>query len=440
MATDGEPASIRGLGWSRTRIVFLSVSGALALLTLWLTREVLLPFIVAVIIAFVFTPLVAQCERWRIPRALAILLIYAVVLTTLYTAVAAAAPRLYVETRSFIREMPILAHDLAYRYAPKIERWVDTFRRQPVASSPGPPPVAKPALVVTPRGDGSYAIELGSGADVIQAGPNRWTVVAMPQPQSPGFKITQVITDGLKRFLSSIERDALDLLKLGQAVVSTVSRSIFLLFMTLMVAGYIMHTRERILDFVGSLVPVRSRASFGRLLWRIDRGLSGVVRGQLLICLVNGVLSAIGFWIFDLKYWPILALVAGIMSLIPIFGAILSSVPAVAIGLTQDFWTGLWVLLWILGIHQLEANLLNPKIIGTAARIHPVLVVFSLVVGEHFFGLWGALLAVPTWSLLQSLFNHFRFIALPESVDTLPPSERVPRSPANPAATSAPDP
>ena len=126
-----------------------------------------------------------------------------------------------------------------------------------------------------------------------------------------------------------------------------------------------------------------------------------MVRGQLLICLVNGVLSAIGFWFFELKYWPILAILAGVMSLVPIFGSILSSVPIVAIALTQSLGVALEVLLWIVGIHQLEANLLNPKIIGDQAQIHPVLVVFSLLVGEHFFGLPGALLAVPVLSIAQ---------------------------------------
>jgi predicted PurR-regulated permease PerM len=118
---------------------------------------------------------------------------------------------------------------------------------------------------------------------------------------------------------------------------------------------------------------------------------------------------------FGLKYWVILAIVAGIMSLVPIFGSILSSIPAVVVGLTQDFWTALWVLLWIIGIHQIEANLLNPKIIGVAAKIHPVLVVLALLIGEHFFGLWGALLAVPVLSLLQSIFNHFRFESMPDA-------------------------
>jgi predicted PurR-regulated permease PerM len=96
------------------------------------------------------------------------------------------------------------------------------------------------------------------------------------------------------------------------------------------------------------------------------------------------------------------------MSLIPIFGSILSSVPVVAIGLTQSPATAVGVLVWILGIHQLEANFLNPKIIGDAAKIHPVLVVFSLIVGEHFFALPGALFAVPCMSVAQTIFLHFR--------------------------------
>jgi predicted PurR-regulated permease PerM len=144
----------------------------------------------------------------------------------------------------------------------------------------------------------------------------------------------------------------------------------------------------------------------------MDRGLAGVVRGQLVICLVNGVLSGIGFYLLDLRYWPILTLIATLLSIIPIFGAILSSIPAVAIGLQTSVATGLMTLGWILLIHQIEANLLNPKIMGDAAKVHPVLVVFALVAGEHFFGIAGALLAVPALSVAQTLFLHHREYAL----------------------------
>ena len=100
--------------------------------------------------------------------------------------------------------------------------------------------------------------------------------------------------------------------------------------------------------------------------------------------------------------------VATVLSLIPIFGSIISAIPAVALGLTQSMGTAVFVLVWIIGIHQIEANFLNPKIMGDAAKIHPVLVIFSLLVGEHFFHTMGALLAVPCMSIAQSIFTHVR--------------------------------
>ena len=83
---------------------------------------------------------------------------------------------------------------------------------------------------------------------------------------------------------------------------------------------------------------------------------------------------------------------------------------------------------WIIGIHQLEANVLNPKIMGDAAKVHPVLVIFALIAGEHFFGIVGALLAVPVLSVVQSLFLHFREVALgiPSAIRTVPPATAVP--------------
>jgi predicted PurR-regulated permease PerM len=224
------------------------------------------------------------------------------------------------------------------------------------------------------------------------------------------------------------QRNALELARIGRDIVATISRGIFITGITLMLAAYMMLTRERILGFFESLVRPEARADFRRLIARIDLGLSGVVRGQLIICLVNGVLSAVGFAFVGLKYWPVLAILATLLSLIPIFGSIISSIPAVALGLTQSIGTAVFVLFWILGIHQLEANVLNPKIMGDAAKIHPVLVIFSLLVGEHLFQMTGALLAVPCMSVAQSLFVHFRNVA--ESKDQQ--FDREPRPTSSP--------
>jgi predicted PurR-regulated permease PerM len=431
------------VGWNRTRIIFLAVSLVLVVALLLWSREVLLPFILAAIIAYVLTPLVALCERARIPRALSIILVYIVVFGLMYISIAAMAPRLYDETAKLARDAPALGRDLAEKQGPRLESWVQGLLARldpprPAGEPPPPPPPEQPELEIIKRDDGSYAVELKRGVDIVQDGPKRWRLLPVsPEPEE--FSVAKLFSEGIDSFVAYVKRNALELIKFGQVIVSKIVKGVFLLFMTLMVAAYLMLTREQIVGFFRSLPPPRVRSSFDRLIFRLDRGLAGVVRGQLLICLVNGVLSAIGFWMFGLKYWPILSIVAGVMSIIPIFGSILSSIPAVLIGLTQDFWVAIWVLLWIIGIHQVEANLLNPKIIGVAAKIHPVLVVFALIVGEHFYGLWGALLAVPALSIVQNLFQHFRYESLPEaeSTDSLRPPAIVPAATATPKPPSA---
>ncbi len=418
------PSSGRG-GWSRARIIFLAVSSVVILSVLVWAREVLLPFILAVIIAYVLTPLVGLCERARIPRAVAILLVYATTLSGLYFTGAAIAPRIYDETAKLTRDLPALGRNLAIKWGPRAEQWVQgLMRRVDTKSAGADPKEPMPAVEVIRTEAGDFHVQIREGLDVVQESPNHWRLTPHQGDYIDRFSVAELLREGVDKTAQYIKRNAVELIRVGQVILSTVTRAVFLLFLTLMVAGYIMHTRDSIIRFLRSLPPESARESFDRLIARIDRGLAGVVRGQLLICVVNGILSAIGFWMFGLKYWPILAIVASVMSLIPIFGAILSSVPAVLIGLTQDFWTALWVLLWILGVHQVEANLLNPKIIGVAAKIHPVLVVMALVIGEHSYGLWGALLAVPTLSLGQSIFQHFRFESMPDvGPDSLLPPE-----------------
>jgi predicted PurR-regulated permease PerM len=422
--TSGRDFVLRtGGGWTRGRVVFLAVSGAFVLGVLLWAHEVMLPFLLALIIAYVLTPLVAWAERRRVPRGAAILIVYATTLSGLYFSVALIAPRIQQETQKLVSDAPALANELSTTVAPKVEAWVQgMLDRAHMTPAPPPPGPAAPAIEIAQQPDGSLRVDIGAGLDVVQHGPGHWRVGAAGTRQNEQFSVSQLAGKGVTEAMGYVKANALELIHFVEFIVRKIARGIFLLFMTLMVAGYIMHTREAIIEFFRSLSPPNSRLGFDHLLSRVDRGLSGVVRGQLLICLMNGVISAIGFGLFGLKYWPILAMVAGVMSIVPIFGSIASSVPVVLIGLTQSFWVALWVLLWIIGVHQIEANLLNPKIIGVAAKIHPVLVVMSLIIGEHFFGLWGALLGVPALSIAQSVFNHFRFESMPD----LPPDSLVP--------------
>ncbi|MCH2109384.1 MAG: AI-2E family transporter [Polyangiaceae bacterium] len=408
---DAEEVEASG-GWSTQRIVFVSIASAVVLAVLVAVRSILLPFLLGMIIAYVLTPLVSLGERIRLPRGVSVVTVYLFVFGGLYISGASVAPRIYEESVQIARDLPAMLEGAAERHGPRIEQLVNDYLTKQRDESATPQ--HQPAALIQELPDGSLSVEVKNGFDIVEEAPGRLHLAPREEIPVGGVKVSDLVSQGIDQFIKYAQLNALHFLKLGQSLVAGLSRGVFLLFMTLMVAGYIIMTRENILSFFASLVPAARRPGFDVLIRRIDKGLSGVVRGQLLICVVNGVLSAIGFALFGLKYWPVLALVAGIMSIIPIFGSILSTIPAVLIGLTQDIWTALWVLLWIVGVHQVEANLLNPKIIGVSAKIHPVLVVFSLLVGEHFYGLWGALFAVPLLSLVQSIFNHFRF-ALPEA-------------------------
>ena len=430
------------LSSSMKRTIFLATSATLAVALLIAVRAVLFPFVMALVVAYVLTPAVDFCERRKIPRWTAILLVYAITLGGLGGSIALMVPRLASEGRALGDELPNLNARMRAEWLPeldgKLASWLGHDVEPPLPAEPPhvapltPKQEASSGVRLAHRPDGSYDLLVDDGVELRQVHEGSWKLVRA-EPTS-GLSTSAMIAEGLLRAESYVKENSLELLKVGQEIVRGVSRAIFNLFMTLMLAGYLMLTRERVVAFFRELWSPSSRDAFERFMRRLDRGLSGVVRGQLLICLVNGVLSAIGFWIFDLKYWPILSVVAAVMSIIPIFGSILSSVPAVAIGLTQSPGTAAGVLAWIVGIHQIEANFLNPKIIGDSAKIHPVLVVFALLVGEHFYEITGALFAVPCLSVVQTIFLHFResTLGLADPLATVPPESRTPRTPALP--------
>jgi predicted PurR-regulated permease PerM len=91
-------------------------------------------------------------------------------------------------------------------------------------------------------------------------------------------------------------------------------------------------------------------------------------------------------------------------------------VPIVLIALADGFQKGLAILVWIIGIHALEAYFLNPKIMGTAARIHPLIVAFALIAGERTYGLVGALFAVPVAAIVVACFEFLRQKAQGEEI------------------------
>jgi predicted PurR-regulated permease PerM len=226
----------------------------------------------------------------------------------------------------------------------------------------------------------------------------------------------------------------------SRRIITDVLAGVFMLFFILMVAAFLSIDFATIRSYLATLIPPEYTADARTLVRMIDRKLAGVVRGQVTICLINGVLTFIGLLLLGVKFAFLLATVAMLLSLIPIFGTIISSIPIVVIGLSQSWQTGLGALLWIIGIHALEAYFLNPKIMGNAARIHPIVVAFSLIAGEQTYGLIGALFAVPIAGLLTACFDFLRIKAQPHPVAAAQTAGAAPAVEAPPRDDAPPPP
>lgn len=396
------------------------------LLIAFLGRKVLLPFVFAFLIAYVLAPVV----RWmserrngthRMPRALAIVICYIVFLAAVTGFMFLLVPRLSRDVARLGKEAPGLYKRINDEYVPSTARWLEQRfpslaevkappdETLPVSDVPEPPGTA---FTMTPLPDGRFALVLAPhGVDIKplpDGGYHLRTPEAPPEPLTLEDKLRSYVKKGIVGLQSKLN----DAVRFGQAIVAGFIKGIFFFFFTLMIGAFILIDLEKVHAFTRGLFPAHVRDDYDVIIAGMDRGLSGVIRGQLLICLINGILTYVGLLIFDVKYGLILATVAGVMSLVPIFGSILSTIPIVAVALASgesgiDVFRGIAMTLWIVGIHFVEANLLNPKIIGSAAKIHPVLVIFALFLGEHSYGLVGALLAVPILSAIQVIFMYF---------------------------------
>ncbi len=431
---DPTPAPVSGR--SRSQTWFGENSGSRRFLSRWgltlflvfvliLGHAVLLPFVFASLIAYILAPIVgAMSQRkngtMRMPRGLAIIICYIVFLAAVTGFMFLLVPRLSSDVRR-------IAGEVSYRrindeWTPKVAHWLeDHFPSLATDSAPSPdePPVVgdvplTPAtsLVVTPLPDGRFAIEIAQNGVDIKPTPDGGFHVQPVETRPEQLTLEGKLRVLVKKSIEGLKSKLDEGVRFGQTVLTEFIKGIFGFFFTLMIGAFLLIDLEKVHAFLRTLFPVNFRDDYDQIIRDIDRGLSGVIRGQLVICVINASFTFIGLLVFGVKYQLILAVVAGLMSLVPIFGSILSSVPIVIVALASgaegiDVVRGIAMTLWIIGIHLVEANVLNPKIIGTAAKIHPVLVIFALFLGEYSYGLVGALLAVPLLAAVQVIFMYF---------------------------------
>ncbi len=428
--------------------------------------EIAAALFVAVLLVYLIEPIVARLSglhvRGRsVPRWGAVIVVYSVLLGGTLTFVAVFAPRLAVEAGGMAAEVPRFVRTLRDDFVPQVNDRVNDLSRilaSTQVTEAGPTGAAEEVgealrraraeaafvaaltaeerdlyrsglltvdvadeintgapVLMRLRTNGAGEVEVIPGDEdlvVVPFGEGAWRILSADRageadPRS-GLDLERAFADSLTRTLEASGEEVSEILQFSQRIVIRLVSAIVSIFVTLMIAAFISIDVPRLVVFFTGLFPEADRPAVRDLLGKLDRGLAGVIRGQVAICGINAVLTGIGLAIFNVKFAFLLACVAGVFSLIPIFGTILSSVPIVLVALSQGLSTVALVIAWIIGIHFIEANILNPKIVGSAARIHPVIVILALLAGEHAYGIVGALLAVPTASVIQSLFIFAR--------------------------------
>jgi predicted PurR-regulated permease PerM len=187
--------------------------------------------------------------------------------------------------------------------------------------------------------------------------------------------------------------------------------TIFNLFLMVLISVYLLLEREKITRTMLGLIPETIRDQSLELFYAVEQSLIKYLRGQILLCAIMGVLGwAIMFFTIGNYALPIGAWVAA-TELIPVLGAFLGAVPAVAIALfvpEGGFVQALLVALLFLIAQQLEGNILVPRIQGGSVGVHPLVVLFGTLAGTALYGLVGAIFAVPIVAIIAATVRYMQ--------------------------------
>ncbi len=226
----------------------------------------------------------------------------------------------------------------------------------------------------------------------------RRLVLTVPPHLDSLLEITTIDKSVLQSQFSDLSKN---IFSITLSVFDNLLTIIFLLVVTF----YLMLERENVESKFASLFIGREER-VKKLIVQIEEKLGNWLRGQLLLSLVIGSLTYIGLLILGIPYALPLAVIAGILEVVPVIGPIISAIPAVLITLTLSPILSLGVAAMYFVIQQLENNLIVPQVMKRAVGLNPLAVILAIAIGSRLLGIAGALLAVPLTVVLQIIVTE----------------------------------
>ncbi len=188
----------------------------------------------------------------------------------------------------------------------------------------------------------------------------------------------------------------------GMTLASVISMGV----VVLLAVVYLVARPEPWVNGLVSLFPAEQRQRVREVLKKLYRTVQRWLVGQLTAMTFIGISSVIALHIIGIPFALLLGIFSGLISFVPILGAILSAVPPLLLALVSDPILAVWVILAYTIIQQIESNIIQPVVMSQAVRLHPALVLFALLVMGTLFGVVGLVLAVPLVATFQVLVNE----------------------------------
>ena len=343
----------------------------LLLVLLWVVagavRHVVFLFLVASLIALLLSPIVKVFNRVRVPRGLAVAVVYVIFAAALIAVVAGLVTVVVGETRTAAGRLDSYFTDVTGpRGQTDADRGVDRFQ-------------------VWLEGHGLGSIEIRKrGHDLVR----------------------QIREKDVGRYTG----DVVDFLQ-GAAI--SVGEAIFAAVLIIVVSIYMLLDLPRLARALDRRFPPPPG---GRpLLTRMEFAVAGYVKGQLLVSLIIGTSAGLGMWLLGAlgapdgadRYALLFGAWVAITELLPYIGPWLGAIPAGIYAVAVDPITLIWVTLLFLVIHQIEGHVVIPNVMGSALRLHPLLVIFGLLAGGEIYGFPGILVALPFLAACRAAWEFF---------------------------------
>lgn len=338
--------------WRRRLIISATILiwSALSLLTVYIFSYIQVAFwvlVIAALIAYAVLPLVSLFHK-IMPRFLAILLVYVVIVGLILFL-------LYLLITTSIAQVTMLAQSVRGYL------------------TPGPHGKSAPIVRLLQR--------LGlSQAQLATLGEN--------------------IATRLGNIATNLARDIFPL-------IGDIVYILSLVLFTGVISIYLLADGQRFVSWVRRNSPQPMRPGVRRLVQILRDVVGGYVRGEIILCVIIGLLVGLGMLVLGVPYPAFLGSLAAVLEFIPVIGVLISGLLCCLLALTQGWIQVLVVLLYFIGVHILEGYVLTPRIMGKAIGLHPVITLLAVIAGEEVFGPIGAILAGPIAGLCQSVFFAF---------------------------------